>query len=190
MSGELSEILTSCKMAAMLPSFRRNRDNKLDLSDTTAAATVPKQQWRKPHNPTHVLEAARAAVVQHGGSITDELHVLGQHSMQFGKFQDYTFRWVLENALGYAAWLLLGFEKDPSPKPGEEARTSNKEAFKKYVLSFPEGREAVSIRRGPPKSAALLSSTLTKSKSDIERQVKRIYSPRKLGKISNYLYLT
>ena len=41
-----------------------------------------------------------------GRAPEDRLLILGQHCLQFGRYQGQTFQWLLENALGYAGWVV------------------------------------------------------------------------------------
>ena len=38
--------------------------------------------------------------------MSDETEVLSDYVLQYGAFHGQTFRWILENGLGYAAWLV------------------------------------------------------------------------------------
>ncbi|XP_070539241.1 uncharacterized protein [Ptychodera flava] len=79
-----------------------------------------------------------------GGDWQDELVVLGQHRLQFGMFTGQTFRWMLENCLGYSGWLVDGLRNE---RPTSTPLSDNKFNFKKYVESFDEGRHAVKLKK-------------------------------------------
>ena len=52
-----------------------------------------------------VKKNAIDSVKRRGGDVNNERHVVGQYELQFGVFQGQTFCWLLENALGYAAYM-------------------------------------------------------------------------------------
>ena len=72
------------------------------------------------------------------------MDVLGEYIVQFGVFRRQTFRWMLENALGYVGWLVYSMRGETTTTA---AISQNKGAFKKYVESFPEGREVVALKK-------------------------------------------
>ena len=83
------------------------------------------------------------AVKSRNGRVDNELDVLGEYIAQFGEFRGQTFRGMLENALGYVGWLVYS-------KRGEattDTISQNKASFKRYVESFPEGKEAITMNR-------------------------------------------
>lgn len=59
-------------------------------------------------------------------------------------FRKETFQWLLTNALGYAAFLVVSSEKD---KPSADARWLNKQALKNFMSFFPEAVEAIELKR-------------------------------------------
>ena len=83
---------------------------------------------------------ALAEVKSLGGDVNDQTVVLGQYQVQFGLFKGKTFKWLVENGLGYAAWLVDNMRGE---KATDAPLSKNKQAFKEYLTSFPEGKEAV-----------------------------------------------
>lgn len=86
-----------------------------------------------------IHEQAIKNVKRLGGNLKDEAVVKGQYAIQFGKFKGKTFKWVLENALGYGAWLVDNMRNE---KPSLAPLSLNIKEFKAYLTSFPEGLEA------------------------------------------------
>ena len=77
-----------------------------------------------------------------------------------------TFKWLVENSLGYAGHIVSSVEKDASPATDNANHLANKTWLVEYVKSFPEGREAVRIKGGrdqipglPPAASTKLPST-------------------------------
>jgi hypothetical protein len=91
----------------------------------------------KSDKPEAVEERAKEAVKKAGGDVNNKQHVLGMYSIQFGKYRGQTFKWMLENCLGYAGWLVDDMRKKPLTK--HVPISANKHSFKEYVQSFPEG---------------------------------------------------
>ena len=60
----------------------------------------------KSKQPADVEARARAEVKRLGGNPSDRTDLLGQFEVQFGRFKGKTFRWLLENGLGYSAWFV------------------------------------------------------------------------------------
>lgn len=85
-----------------------------------------------------VRERGVAAVKRLGGNVNDETVVLGQFITYFGQHRRKTFKLVVENALGYAAWLVNDMLKE---QPSNAPLSKNKQAFKKYLTSLTEGRK-------------------------------------------------
>ena len=89
---------------------RIKKANKDKSAQTTESAEKVKQQ-------------AVAQVQHEGGNPDDETLVLSRYTLQFGQYYGQTFKWLLENALGYAAYLVDGMEGE---KEDETARSMNK----------------------------------------------------------------
>lgn len=94
--------------------FRRNREGDLILGDSQEARDVAAKNRtsRAPQSkrPELVHQKAVAAVMTSGGNTADRQAVLGQYHVQFGVYRGQTFRWMLEDCLGYSAWLANGMK--------------------------------------------------------------------------------
>ena len=64
--------------------------------------------------------------------------------LQFGKYRGQSFRWMLENALGYIGWFVDNIRNE---KVTNSPISQNKAALKKYVESFQEGRDVVALKK-------------------------------------------
>ena len=65
--------------------------------------------------------------------MSDETEVLSDYVLQFGAFRGQTFCWILENGLGYAAWLVENMQnKTVTAAP----LSQNKASFKAYPMAF------------------------------------------------------
>ncbi|CAJ1069328.1 brefeldin A-inhibited guanine nucleotide-exchange protein 3-like [Xyrichtys novacula] len=72
----------------MEPKFRRRGDGRPSLFDSEDARRVKAENrpWAPARSAQEVRESAKMAVVQLGGDPANELHLLGQHQMQFGQY--------------------------------------------------------------------------------------------------------
>jgi len=135
----------------MEPRFRRRADGSLNLTDTMEAAKVKEANKGKPYarplSPDIVLDKAKKSLSQHHGDPANRKHLLGFFEIQFGVFRGQTFKWVAENALGYAAYLVAAMKRDPTggSKDSQE-HAHNKESFREYVELFPSGRIAIAMK--------------------------------------------
>ncbi|XP_026118085.1 uncharacterized protein LOC113097069 [Carassius auratus] len=76
---------------------------------------------------------ARSVVLQRGGDVSDKQEVLGEYILQFGKYKGQSFRWLLENDVGYALYLSNKVEEE------EQAGQFNPEGpCKDSLISFIE----------------------------------------------------
>ncbi|KAK5611526.1 hypothetical protein CRENBAI_015479 [Crenichthys baileyi] len=89
-----------------------------------------------------VLAEATAFVRQNGGDPGDQFLVLAHCKIQFGKYQGQRFRWLLENSLGYAVYLvssIMGDEERDNPL------SASKHLFLRYTSQIREIGEAVEV---------------------------------------------
>ena len=76
--------------------------------------------------------------------MSDETEVLSDYVLQFGAFHGQTFRWILANGLGYAAWLVDNmWNETVTAAP----LSQNKASFKAYAMAFEESRQAIDKKR-------------------------------------------
>lgn len=91
-----------------------------------------------------VKKLAIEAVKIRKGDVQNELDVQGEYLLQFGKYRGQSFRWMLENALGYIGWFVDNIRNE---KVTNSPISQNKAALKKYVESFQEGRDVMALKR-------------------------------------------
>ncbi|CAL8406944.1 unnamed protein product [Arctogadus glacialis] len=131
----------------MDPKFRK-KDGCICLFDSEDAKKVKaeKRPWTRALSPDEVKESAREAVEHKGGDPNNEEHVLGQHKLQFGAFRDQTFKWLAENALGYAGYVVASMSVE-SGRSDSNNNQINKRLLEKYVSQFPAGRYAIRVKK-------------------------------------------
>ncbi|KAJ3583298.1 hypothetical protein NHX12_028162 [Muraenolepis orangiensis] len=89
------------------------------------------QDKSAPLREDRVKENALTVVRQRGGDVTEPAEVLGEYTLQFGKYKGKSFRWLLQNDVGYTTYLIKHTEKE------EAAGVSTTEGhYKASLLSF------------------------------------------------------
>lgn len=144
-------------MSCLLPQFHDhllpNGSKVPRLGNTEEAREVLRLRKANPPSkttclfPAVVRQKAIEAVTKLGGDRNNELHVLGQHEIQFGAFSGKTFVWVLTNVLGYAGFIVDKVVNIDKEKETETALSKNKFLFKKYMQKFEQGIEAVQMKQ-------------------------------------------
>ncbi|XP_030613308.1 uncharacterized protein LOC115800199 [Archocentrus centrarchus] len=80
-------------------------------------------------------------VVRHrGGDASDRREVQGEYILQFGKYKGKSFRWLLENDVGYTMYLIKSLQKEEAAGIAMAERHSKDslQSFVQYALSFTE----------------------------------------------------
>ncbi|XP_051959644.1 uncharacterized protein LOC127627336 [Xyrauchen texanus] len=101
-----------------------------------------------PKEPEAVLGEAKVRVIRGGGDPFDDLLLASQSAMQFGQYRGKTFKWMLENDLGYSIMVLSGHQWErEAGRQDRGALMVNKDAFLQYACSFKMLAEAIKVRR-------------------------------------------
>lgn len=79
-----------------------------------------------PKKPEEVEKEARARVVSEGGDPGNPTLVLSRHSIQFGQYQGQTFKWLLENDVGWTTDVLARHQKERETSVSQSPLMSNK----------------------------------------------------------------
>ncbi|RVE64370.1 hypothetical protein OJAV_G00125310 [Oryzias javanicus] len=70
------------------------------------------QDKSAPQREDKVKENARSLVFVRGGDTSDKQEVLGEYILQFGRYKGKSFRWLLENDVGYTIYLINKVEEE------------------------------------------------------------------------------
>ena len=119
------------------PVFRRQSasSTRLLMAPSEEAKTATNTWSGRAKPKQEVLAEATMFVTGHGGDPADRLLVLAHCQLQFGMCQGQRFRWLLENSLGYAVYLLHSISKETvQANPLSE----NKQLFKEYTSQIRE----------------------------------------------------
>lgn len=80
-----------------------------------------------------VRNNSRSIVLQRRGDVSDKQEVLGEYILQFGKYKGRSFRWIVENDIGYTLYLSSKVDEE------EQAGQFNPDGHcKESLLSFLE----------------------------------------------------
>ena len=127
------------------PTFVKTAKGDLVLRATPEALSLPKPLPASRILTQEEAEAeARAHVVSQGGDPGTAQMVLSQHRLQFGKYRGRSFKWLLENDVGYTLPLLTSHLKERERTTSSQSPLmSNKDALCRYAHAFPEFVEAL-----------------------------------------------
>ena len=78
--------------------------------------------------------------------------MLSQHRLQLGKYWGQTFKWLLENDVGYTLPLIYSHQKERERSSSQSALMANKDALTRYAHAF-NTKEAVLPCEGAPSPA-------------------------------------
>lgn len=83
-----------------------------------------------------------------GGDPANTTHLLGQYELQFGQYRGMSFKWLVENSLGYAADIANSTAKETMSSSN---LSKNMHAFLRYMRSFHKGRAAMAQKANEQK---------------------------------------
>ncbi|XP_029308353.1 uncharacterized protein LOC115021812 [Cottoperca gobio] len=126
-----------------VPTFRRTSTGELETKLSQEAlnhadgqlplkVNVPRGPRVKVKTPDEVEAEAKALVLSEGGDPSNESLVLSRHKLQFGKYKGKTFQWLLENNVGYIAYLVNSHQKDERDPMHQDSLMTNKDSLTQY----------------------------------------------------------
>ncbi|XP_073730799.1 uncharacterized protein [Misgurnus anguillicaudatus] len=111
---------------------------------TAAAAAAAAAKAKKPEE---VEKEAQALVVSKGGDPGNGMLVLGCYSIQFGMYRGQTFRWLLENDVGYTTQLVASHQREREKSASNSPLMANKDALVRYSCAHPAFVEQLRFHR-------------------------------------------
>lgn len=135
--------------------------------------------------------AAKADIIVHreaverlrreGGDPADKVAVLGSFELQFGQYQGSTFKWLLENDLGYATYIVNSLVCE---RRSDKPLSTSKFNFKNYIELFKEGRNALQLkaRKDTEQQKALAKALATPVASTAAPSASAVCRPRTVQK--------
>ncbi|XP_070404009.1 uncharacterized protein [Nothobranchius furzeri] len=104
-----------------------------------------------------VRQNALATVRRRGGDTTDITELLGDYILQFGKYKGKSFRWLLENDVGYTLYLIKNRQKEEDLGLCSSAEDHSKVSLQtcvKFALSFAEIKSVLGYEAGVVKASS------------------------------------
>ncbi|XP_069377509.1 uncharacterized protein [Paralichthys olivaceus] len=116
-------------------SFRKGPSGHLRQDPSDEAMRIKNnpslQDKSAPQSHQLVRTNALTLVFQRGGDVSDRVEVMGEYLLQFGKYKGKSFKWLLENDVGYTIFLMKKVEEE------EREGTFNPQGHaKESLLSF------------------------------------------------------
>ncbi|XP_059199232.1 uncharacterized protein LOC131979304 [Centropristis striata] len=141
----------------MTVSFRKGPLGYLRQDPTDAARVIKDnpslQDKSAPVKADLVRQNALTVVRQRGGDASDKTEVFGEYILQFGKYKGKSFRWLLENDIGYTIYLLKSQQKEKEAAGLFMAEGHSKDSllsFLSYALSFAEIQSLLNYETAKP----------------------------------------
>ncbi|KAL1274695.1 hypothetical protein QQF64_027509 [Cirrhinus molitorella] len=124
------------------PFFRRQSatSSRLLMAPSSEAKRLENVESGRAKPKEEVLTEAKTFVSTNGGDPSDQFLVLAHCKLQFGKYQGQRFRWLLENSLGYAVYLVLSISQETAQTT---PLSENKQLFLQYTSHIREMAEEV-----------------------------------------------
>lgn len=95
---------------------------------------------RRAKNPAVVHSEAQRRLVAEGKKVTDK-NILNYTEIQFGQYYGQTFKWALENSVGWAVGILRSYRRENVDNPSPLG--VNKRLFHDYCMAIPVIAQAV-----------------------------------------------
>lgn len=145
------------------PTFRKTSTGELETKPSQEAlnhdagrgplqAAGPGGPPVSAKKPEEVEAEAKARVLSEGGDAGNERLVLSRCTIQFGMYKGQSFKWLLENDVGYTAWLVADHQKPGQDSTFQSPLAVNKDSLTRYALAYPEVLKEVRFRRGYERS--------------------------------------
>ncbi|XP_074466595.1 uncharacterized protein LOC141763311 [Sebastes fasciatus] len=125
--------------------------------DPTDAAKLLKdnpslQDKSAPVKEELVRKNALSVIILRGGDASDKTEVAREYILQFGKYKGKSFRWLLENDIGYTIYLIKNQQKEETAgvfMAGGHIKDSLL-SFVSYALSFQEIQSLLNYEKQKP----------------------------------------
>lgn len=101
--------------------------------------------------------AASVHVISKGGDPGNAKLVLSCSTLEFGKYQGQTFRWLLENDVGYTIHLVYLHQRERETNVSQGPQMANKDALTRYVCTYSEFVELLRFHKAQDESRSLAS---------------------------------
>ncbi|KAK9514209.1 hypothetical protein VZT92_027690 [Zoarces viviparus] len=131
------------------PTFRKTSTGELETEPSQEArnhvagqrpfqAAGPGGPPASVKTPEEVEAEAKARVLSEGGDDRNKRLVLSRWTIQFGQYKGQSFKWLLENDVGYTAWWLASHLEQQQDTRGQNSMAVNKDSLERYAVAYPE----------------------------------------------------
>nr|XP_020444269.1 uncharacterized protein LOC109953190 isoform X2 [Monopterus albus] len=157
--NEMAERLDSKTKACLDtgdPTFRKTSDGKLDLTRTQEARNraASRRLFRAGRHgcppavkkPKEVEAEAKALVLSEGGDPDNDRLVLSRYKIQFGQYYGQCFKWLLENDLSYAVYIVANHLERLKCSSSESPLMANKDSLTQYAIAYTEIEQQVRLK--------------------------------------------
>ncbi|XP_034147166.1 uncharacterized protein LOC117594181 isoform X2 [Esox lucius] len=130
------------------PTFRK-RGKELAMHATPEAQSIRAKPDQAVicKKPEECEAEARARVVSEGGDADSVLLVLSRYAVQFGVYRGQTFKWLLENDVGWVVGLVASHEQERERSVSTSPLMVHKDALARYANHYIAVKEEVRFRR-------------------------------------------
>ena len=151
----------------MKVSFRKGPSGHLRQDPSDEAMRLKNNRALQDRSPPQkhdlVRNEALTVVLQRGGDVSDRQEVMGEYVLQFGKYKGKTYRWLLENDVGYTIYLINKVdeeERDGGFHPQGHGKDSLL-SFLEYARGFKEIEDLRTFLRSRQPAAPVASEADT-----------------------------
>lgn len=137
-----------------VPTFRKASTGEVETkpskeAESKAAGWRPLQAAGHRGPPVNTSEEAKAKalVPSEGGDLCNDRLILSRCKIQFGKYKGQTFKWLLENDVGYTAYVVAGHQDEREHNKCQSPLMANKDSLTQYAIAYSEVMEEVRFHR-------------------------------------------
>ncbi|XP_070768299.1 uncharacterized protein [Enoplosus armatus] len=145
------------------PTFPRTSTGELERKPSQEALNQAAKQWPlraagrggpPVKKPEEVKAEAEACVLSEGGDPSNDRLLLSRFMIQFGKYKGQTFKWLLENDVGYTAILVASHQMEREHTMSQSPLMVNKDSFTQYAIAYPEVLREIKFHHDKEKERA------------------------------------
>ncbi|XP_042280651.1 uncharacterized protein LOC121906049 [Thunnus maccoyii] len=146
------------------PTFRKISDRELETKPSQEALNYRASRWPSQaaqhggppvKKPEEVEAEAKAQIRSEGGDLSNERLVLSRYKIQFGQYRGQPFKWLLENDVGYTAFIVASHQKEHEHTMHQSPLMANKDSFTRYATAYPEILTEVRFHRAYENAKAM-----------------------------------
>lgn len=145
------------------PTLPKKPTGELETNPSQEALKISADQWPSrnagnrnppPKTASEVEAEAKARVLSEGGDPSNRRLILSRFMIQFGKYQGQRFKWLLENDVAYAVYVVATHQKEREHNKDQNPWMANKDSLTQYAIAYADVLKGVRlywIKNGPTK---------------------------------------